>query len=319
VKYKNIDPSKILAITFTRKARQEMKSRLSALIPGKNVDIETFNSFCEKILRKHSDIMYEKEYSVMDFSAKIRAVTNCLSKLDYSVDDALMKYYSSKKLSRDDSRNLFFTFVNDIFSLMDHYSHNEKPISFLKDIVSNSSERVLGEFMYELLVLIKEFKDEHGFRDYTDQIIHAIQLFEKSSESIPEYEYILVDEYQDVNNIQVKLLEILNPINLFVVGDPRQSIYGWRGSKIENILNFPDKYEDATVIQLTKNYRSSKNVVDIGNKTIKSMGLPDLESASDENTPVVLLGHADERAEHIFIAQSILSQKNTKKKHIYFS
>ncbi len=316
VRYRNSDPAKILALTFSRKARQEMITRLSKLIPESAhlVQVETFNSFCEKILKKNADIAYDKEYRVMDYQAKIKIVNEALGQIGWGIDDALSEYFSKKRFYRENKRDLYFTFVNDMFSLMDHYKHNEKSISFVKDISNNTStasERRLGEFIYKLISTISDLKKEKGLRDYTDQITHSIELFEKNPDSIPEFEHILVDEYQDVNNIQVKLIDILDPKNLFVVGDPRQSIYGWRGSKIENILNFPNKYGNPSVIQLTKNYRSTEKIVEIGNKVIKSMGLPGLETPSgkeDQTCPIMLVSHSDENAESLFVAQSILSQ-----------
>ncbi len=316
IRFKGVQSSEILAITFTRKAKQEMTHRLDSLIPGNAVKIETFNSFCEKLLKKNQNIFYDKEYNVMTFKLKVRSVLMTLTELGYTPDSALRLYYGEKKFARENKRQLFYTFVGDIFSLMDHYIQNEKPFSHMRDIVvrnQNSSDRKIGYFMLELIENISEFKTKYGLRDYTDQLSHAIKLFRKHQKLIPTYSHILVDEYQDVNDIQVKLLDLLNPENLFVVGDPRQSIYGWRGSKVENILNFPVKHQDSSVIQLTTNYRSTNTIVDLGNKVISSLKLPDLESVSKSEEQVMLLSHSDEKSESEFIAQSILSQQIDRK------
>jgi superfamily I DNA/RNA helicase len=307
VKLRGVDPKKILAITFTRKARQEMISRLS----NSDVAIETFNSFCEKQLQRHQDVFYGKSITVMDFKWRMRLVTESLNALGYTPQQAVSKYFTSKR-GKDD-RTLYFNLVYDIFSLIDHYKNNEEPISVFKETIvqsSNSKDRPVALFVYNIIEQIQERKEKYGLRDYTDQIVHAIKLFEQHADLTPQYEHILVDEYQDVNDIQVKLLDTLNAPSVFVVGDPRQSIYGWRGSKIKNIMTFPEKYENATIIQLTKNYRSQEAVIKTANEIIKPMQLPDLEHAGqhDKEQPV-LIHHKNEEKEAMFVAQSILSQQ----------
>ena len=319
-KIKGVSSEDMLAITFTRKARQEMISRLSNI----NVEVETFNSFCEKLMRKHEELFYSEKYRVMDFKQRIRMFHEALGRQGYTPETAIEKYYRSQSRRGKDQKSLFFGMMNDVFSLIDHYKNNMREITLFKEaIVSkcNSKDMPVALFVYNMIQEIERLKVNYGLRDYTDQIVHAIELFEKHSEVIPKYEHILVDEYQDVNDIQVKLLNLLNPKNLFVVGDPRQSIYGWRGSKIKNILSFPELHEDCSVVQLTKNYRSTRRIVEAANKIIKPFGFPEIESGvkndsgddikSDIDTnkedEVILIKHADERAEHLFVAQSIIS------------
>jgi superfamily I DNA/RNA helicase len=308
VKYKNTPSNKILAITFTRKARQEMITRLQELLPNNEVQIETFNSFCEKQLQLHREL--ETTNKVMDFSSKIRATTQALSELGYSPEQIVQDYFSDHKIRNTELRNLYFTFVNDIFSVMDHYKYNQRSYNNLQEISQRcaTENKHLCNIIYQIITSIKEHKEKNNLRDYTDQIIHTIKLYKEHNDIIPKFEHVLVDEYQDVNDIQVELINELKPSNLFVVGDPRQSIYGWRGSKIENILIFPEKYENASVIQLTMNYRSTNNLVELGNQIIKSMSLPDLKSQDDDSKPITLIAHPSEQAEHMFITQSILSQ-----------
>ena len=133
---------------------------------------------------------------------------------------------------------------------------------------------------------------------------HTLDFFKKNKAKITEFGHVLVDEYQDINALQFELLELLNPENLFVVGDPRQSIYGWRGSRIEYILDF-DK-ENAKVVQLSKNYRSTKGIVDISNRSIKSMCLPDIVPYK-EGDGVTMVQHSSEKNERDFLIQSIQS------------
>jgi superfamily I DNA/RNA helicase len=134
----------------------------------------------------------------------------------------------------------------------------------------------------------------------------VLDFFRKRPDKVPVFEHILVDEYQDINSLQFELLDMLRPKNLFAVGDPRQSIYGWRGSKIEYILDFEKNYEGAKVLQLSANYRSSKNIVSLCNKIISSIKLPDLTSVSENGDEVKFIRHESEDAENLFVAQSIL-------------
>jgi superfamily I DNA/RNA helicase len=197
-----------------------------------------------------------------------------------------------------------------MYGLIDHYKNNETPISEFKNIIGHCTvnDKARAMFVYRLVENIIAITKEMGFRDYTDQLVHSLTLLSQHPELITQYEHILVDEYQDVNDIQVKLLGVLQPKNLFVVGDPRQSIYGWRGSKIKHIMKFPEEHEDCAVVQLTKNYRSTEDIVRVSNSIIKPMHLPDLISNSEktEKKPL-LLKHKDEASELQFIAQSILA------------
>lgn len=311
VRMRNVDPSRILAITFTRKAKQEMMNRLGDV----GVRIETFNSFCEKMLKQYEQLFYGREFKVMDFKSRVKLFTSALNKIGYGPESAVDKYFLSKRGKNE--RTLFFNLMNDVFSLIDYYKNNGQNFSKFKECIHSypdpkNQHRAL--FVYKVVEKLLELKEHHGFRDYTDQLVHTIELFKEHKDVIPQYDHILVDEYQDVNDIQVNLLELLGSENLFVVGDPRQSIYGWRGSKIKHILKFPETKENCAVIQLTKNYRSTNNIVKIGNRIITPMKLPDLESGSNLiEKEAIMLRHKDDKSESLFIAQSILSTSISRK------
>ena len=125
-----------------------------------------------------------------------------------------------------------------------------------------------------------------------------------------------MDEYQDVNSMQIELLDLLSAKNIFCVGDPRQSIFGWRGSDINYILKFQEKYKDSEIIVLNKNYRSSKPIVDFMNKAIKEMNLPDLESSFESEKEIKILNFESEKEEFKFVINQIL-KTNIEREEIF--
>ncbi|MBD3209370.1 exodeoxyribonuclease V subunit gamma, partial [Candidatus Woesearchaeota archaeon] len=158
-----------------------------------------------------------------------------------------------------------------------------------------------------------ERQRRRGKRDYTDQLLDTIELFKKNREAVPRYEHVLVDEYQDVNDQQITLLELLEPANLFCVGDPRQSIYGWRGSKLDHILAFPERHPKAAVIQLTKNYRCAQDILDLCNDVIKKTGYPDLQATTKERGVITIKHHATEDEQVSAVTKAIKGYQGDKR------
>jgi len=299
IRFKAVAPEKILAITFTRKARQEMTSRLEK--NGCNgVKVETFNSFCEKFLKRNNDRVYEKEVRMIKYPEKIRLLRMALDNYGVEIGDAIDLYFSNGQKKLKSNEELFRIFLNDCFFIIDYYKANGKEIEKFYTEVERSAKMV-----YHVCMFISEKMEEQGLRDFTDQIVDVVKYLEKNR--VLSFEHILVDEYQDVNALQIKFIDLLNWKSLFCVGDPRQAIYGWRGSQVKYILNFKDKYKDAEVINLKKNYRSNKKIVDISNEAIKGMGLCDLESVRNENCEVKLLKFDSDLVEFEFVVQRILN------------
>lgn len=274
VKHRNVNPSKILAITFTRKARQEMKFRLSTL--GISTNVETFNSLGEYILNKHEKQIYGRPIRLMNTADRITAIKEALASQNKTLLQAVEEYFSPSQKANKTPEKLMWTFINDCFTIIDYYkSKNTELIDFSKS--SDSKHYNSALMIYKTCKFIKEYMDKEGLRDYTDQLVDSLNFFKKEGQKeIPSFEHILVDEYQDLNSMQVSFLELLNPPNLFGVGDPRQSIFGWRGSEILHITNFEKKYPEAEVIPLVINYRSTKRIVELMNASIKHLGFPDL-------------------------------------------
>ncbi len=297
IKYKSIDPKKILAITFTRKARQEMMHRLDHFT---DVSIETFNSFCEKILKTHNDLIYDKEVNMISYRDKILMTRQALTKLGTSMGVAVSRYFTTGQKRSKTKEQLANIFMNDCFFIRD-YMKSKGQNSSEFDTSDPAAALVFGVGNY-----IETHMKQHGQRDFTDQLIDAISLFENNPGLIPKYDYILIDEYQDINASQIKLIELLNSKSLFAVGDPRQSIFGWRGSNIQYILDFEKKYPGSETITLRKNYRSNKHIVELINKSIVEMGLLDLESTRDFEKDMHLVSFDSEASEFEFVAHKIL-------------
>ena len=254
VKHHNVDVEQILAITFTNKAAEEMKSRISKLLNLKISPkwISTFHSLCVKILRIHGDkIGYKSNFTIYDQSDSNKVIRNCMS--ENNVD---LKQYSPKRFQAHIS-NLKNSMISPGEALENAESFFEVKVA---EIYSS----------YEKKLIIA------NSMDFDDLLIKTVELLQ-TNESIlkfwsNKFQFIMVDEYQDTNFVQYKLVELLgsNNKNVCVVGDSDQSIYAFRGADIRNIIEFEKDFSDATVIQLDKNYRSSKKILNLANSVISN-------------------------------------------------
>ncbi len=311
VKYKEVNPSKILAITFTRKARKEMMRRLHSL--GISVKVETFNSFCEKILKTYERQIYGKPTRMLSYTSKALMVTNALSNLGMNLNEVIDIYFTESQRENAEFEKLSNSFLNDCFYVLDYFKMKNQPLyDFSKEI---EDEKEAAKIVYGICDYIQKYMEMAGLRDFTDQLVDTLRFFKKNEKAIPQYQHVLVDEYQDVNQTQTELLHLLNPENLFCVGDPRQSIYGWRGSDIKYILDFKEKYNEAEIISLVKNYRSEKQIVQLINKAIKNMNMPDL-IGNKEGGKILLKKFQSEEEEHTYVINEILKTQ-TKKEDIF--
>ena len=306
VKHRSVDPKKILAITFTRKARREMMTRLSEAGLLDSVMVETFNSFCEKILRQHNYLIYDKPVRVISYKDKVVMVNNALSKIHMDMEKAMEVYFSDAQRRGKTEEQLVNIFRNDCFFIRDYFKFKNKPIVESSFEPSSTGHEKSVKMVIAICNYIEAYMRRHGLRDFADQLIDTIVFFEKHLELIPKFDHILIDEYQDVNSTQIQLIDLLSPENIFCVGDPRQSIYGWRGSDIRYILNFEEKYPDCDIITLTKNYRSTGYIVDLINNSIKHMRLPDLQSSIEGKKDIYLMKFTSEDEEFEFVIQKII-------------
>jgi len=308
VKYKSVSAERVLAITFTRKARQEMEARLIRLgVSG--VKVETFNSFSEKILQKYGHLIYSSPTRIMSYSDKLFAISLALQDIGLDINSASNKYFSDSQKNNKEPAQLTNIFMNDCFSVMEYFkSKNQELYDFSKD-VEDEKDRDIARIIFRVCKSLQDYMKIQGLRDYIDQILDTISFFKKNKDVIPEFDYILVDEYQDVNAMQIELMDLLIAknlgVNLFAVGDPRQSIFGWRGSDINYILKFEEKYSDCEVIHLIKNYRSNRKIVDFMNHSIRTMKVPDLESSKMGDAEIRIHDFDSEEAEHAYILDKV--------------
>lgn len=252
---RGVYPGSILAITFTNKAAREMKERVGGLV-GSVADsmwICTFHSACVRILRRDIDkIGYKRSFVIFDTSDQQTLMKHCIRELN--VDDRL---YQPKAVltAVSGAKNRLQT--PDEFEKSGGYDFRAQKIA-------------------ELYSLYQKKLRENNALDFDDIIMKTIELFEREPSVLDYYvhrfKYIHVDEYQDTNYAQYKLVSYLagTSKNLCAVGDDDQSIYGWRGADITNILEFEKEYPGAKVIKLEQNYRSTKMILDAANGVIKN-------------------------------------------------
>ncbi len=242
----------ILAITFTNKAAREMKERLTRLVPENNTFVGTFHSFGLRIVREnYMHLGLERNFTILDSDDVLTIIKKIMKDLGITKEECAPSYV----------RNRISFIKNEMLSEaeIDKY--------FNTDV-----ERLAIKIYYEYLKVLRK----NNSVDFDDLLSLPVKLFKENKEVLEhyqnKYQYILIDEYQDTNEVQYKLSKILSSRhkNIFVVGDPDQSIYMFRGANYKNILNFEHDYADTKVIALEENYRSTKMILDAANSVIKN-------------------------------------------------
>ncbi len=278
VRFKGVKPENILAITFTTKARDEMRNRLES-IGLSSINIHTFNSFCEQQLRKiqeeHPNLV--KTSKVLTFSNKIQIIRGIMNEHKLQFEYISREYFSSRQRKEKSNDELFLLFCYEIFSILDYSKNTNQDISQYSKTAPQSIKHVASQIEL-ILNKIQIQMSNLQIRDFTDQILQTQEIYNKNVSLIPNFEHVLVDEYQDINAMQLDLIKQFKSNNIFCVGDPRQSIYNWRGSDISFILDFEKYYEKSHIIMLELNYRSNTSLVNLGNEIIKPLQLNDLKT-----------------------------------------
>lgn len=253
---KNVNPWNIMAITFTNKAAKEMKTRIENIVgqeKANDIWVGTFHSMCVRILRREiTKIGYSSDFIIFDTSDTKTVIKECIKEL--SLDD---KVYSDKYLLYEISKA-----KNEMISC-DRFANMHASDARMSVVAKAYS-------LYQA-----KLKKDNAV-DFDDIINNTIKIFEENPDVLEVYQnkfkYLLVDEYQDTNKAQDKLIMLLaeKHHNVFVVGDDQQSIYKFRGADIQNILKFEKNFKETKVIKLEQNYRSTTSILNVANEVIKN-------------------------------------------------
>ena len=289
---RDVSPKNILAITFTNKAAKEMKDRIFSLIGREAflIQISTFHSFGLKILKENYDLLgYTSNFTILDASDSETVIKKIMK--DYDIDS---NKYNYRAIKASISSN-----KNEMVGVEE----------FKKFVYNDYDEAVLKVYEeYE-----KELQRSNAI-DFDDLLILPLKLFNEHKEVLQKYQeqykYVFIDEYQDTNKPQYILSKLISAKykNITVVGDNDQAIFTWRGADYKNILNFEKDYEDAKVVILDENYRSTKTILKAANNVIKNNKLrkeKNLWTENEDGNKITYYKAFDERDESFYVIKEI--------------
>jgi len=242
----------ILAITFTNKAAKEMKERINKIVDNNYAFVGTFHSFGLRVIKENYEALgLAKNFTILDSDDVLSVIKKILKDNGYDIKEIAPSYI----------RNRISFIKNEMLS------DNDIAKFFLSEY-----EKIAAKIYYEYEKVLKK----NNVVDFDDLLKLPVELFMKNTEILEKYQdkyqYILIDEYQDTNEVQYKLVKLLSRKyrNIFVVGDQNQAIYGFRQANYKNILNFENDYSDAKVVTLNQNYRSTTMILNAANSVIKN-------------------------------------------------
>lgn len=303
IRQKNVDPFRILAITFTNKAANEMKKRIVALVGdvGRYMWVSTFHSFCARLLRREiTKLGFSSDFVIYDSEDSLKLITKCIKDAGYDI-----KMISPKA-------------VQEAISSTKNMLKNSE--DYLKKAGSDPFEKIVSQVFekYE-----KQLKEADAL-DFDDLLLFTVKLFKEYPDTLKKYqqqfEYILVDEFQDTNLAQNEIILLLfSGLNsVFAVGDDDQSIYSWRGAQIKNIINFDKNFDNTRIIKLEQNYRSTSNILSAANELIKnnySRSNKKLWTLNPSGELITRYRAQNEQEEARYIAEKILKIKEKENKN----
>ncbi len=291
-----VSPLSILAVTFTNKASREMRSRIEDILglPMGGMWIGTFHSLAHRLLRQHyQEANLPQAFQILDSDDQLRMIKRCLKEM--ALDEA---YWPPKQIQ---------------WYISGHKEEGRRPANIPQS--NDPQQQTLLAVYSHYETLCQRF----GLIDFSELLLRAFELL-KNNEVLREryqqrFQHVLVDEFQDTNTIQYSWLRLLvaKSHNLFAVGDDDQSIYGWRGAKVENILQFEQDFPETKTVRLEQNYRSTTSILDAANAVIQNNDTrlgKNLWTASGEGEPVKLYTAYDERDEARFVIDQIQSWIN---------
>lgn len=298
---KGMEPSSILALTFTNKAAKEMKERIKNLI-GKKADelwMGTFHSIFSRILRMEAEKLgYKPNYSIYDREDSVSLVGNIIASLNINLESITENGVQHK-----------ISYLKN---------HMITPEDYEKTSSTSATDR-------KFIEIYKEYNKrlfENNSMDFDDLLLKPIELFNTNPKVLNNYKkifkYILVDEYQDTNIAQYELIKLLSPAKdkVCVVGDDAQSIYSWRGAEIKNMLNFKKDFKGAKIFRLEQNYRSTKTILAAADSVIKnnSEQIPKtLWTENNDGELISIIRASDEKDEALQIVRRIKKEISTRK------
>ena len=294
IKHHRVSPFRILAVTFTNKAANEMKERLDSLIgegTSKNLWVSTFHATCSRILRRDIEHLdgFTRNFTIYDKSEQVTVVKDILRQSN--LDD---KMYSPRT-------------IHDLVS-------KAKNDSIKPETYANTADGYYEKIVAQVYPLYQDTLRKNNALDFDDLLNFTVELFRKHPGVLEHYQeqfaHVLVDEYQDTNRCQYDLVRYLvgEKQNVCVVGDDDQSIYGFRGADIHNILDFETNYPNTRVLRLEQNYRSTKNILEAAWSVVqnnKARKLKKLWTKNDVGELVTCYEAMDERDEAGFVGTKI--------------
>lgn len=292
----NVDPYRILAITFTNKATNEMKERVCKIREDASlVLVATFHSFCVRMLRKYQSVLegYKPNFSIYTDSDQTKVYKQVFSDLGVTDDETKSRIKHTISVIKNDNIHI------------DEYCEINKHTKGI-DMIRR------GYLVYQNELI------KNNAMDFDDLLINFYKLLVKNEDvrnSLQDrFQYIHIDEFQDTNKLQYEIVKILGAKhqNVFIVGDEDQSIYSWRGAKVGNIFQFSKDFKNVKVFKLEQNYRSTKSILDKANKLIKNNNQrisKKLFTANEQGSEVTYFCARDEQDEADYVVRHIIQQR----------